>query len=274
MLKPLTDLPPGVDGLEAVGRVSKEDYESVMEPLLDAARRDGRKLRFVYQIGAEFKTFTPGAAWSDARLGLSNLRLFEAIAIVTDIGWIRESTRLAAFMMPCPVEVFSLADRTRAVEWLRTLADRATVVERIVPETGVLVVDVSQALRSQDFDAVTLTADTWIEAHGKLSGLVIHARRFPGWENLGALMKHVRFVKDHHKKIARIALAADSAMASVAPSIAEHFVKADVKAFRYDELARAIEWAGGEPRDRERPLGRSAEAGSTEASGPQVPGPA
>jgi hypothetical protein len=96
---------------------------------------------------------------------------------------------------------------------------------------------------------------------------VIHARRFPGWENLGALMKHVRFVRDHHRKIARIALAADSAMASVAPSVAEHFVKAEVKAFRYDELDRAIAWAGGEPRDRERPLVHGAEATGPEASG-------
>lgn len=245
MLRPMTDLPAGIDGLAAVGRVSKEDYDRVMEPLLDAARRDGRKLRFLYEIGPEFQGFTPGAAWSDARLGLSYLRLFEAIAVVTDIGWIRESMRLAAFMMPCPVEVFSVADRARAVEWLQASADRSTVVERIVPESGVLVVDVSQALRSQDFDAIALTADTWIEAHGKLNGLVIHARRFPGWENLGALMKHVRFVRDHHRKISRIALAADSAMANVAPSIAEHFVKAEVKAFRYDEVDRAIEWAGG-----------------------------
>jgi SpoIIAA-like len=244
MLQPLTDLPAGIDGLEAVGRVSKEDYEHVMEPLLDAARRDGRKVRFLYQIGSEFQAFTPGAAWSDARLGLSNLRLFEAVAIVTDIGWIRESTRLAAFMMPCPVEVFSAADRSRAVEWLRTLSERATVAERIVPETGVLVVDVSQPLRSQDLDAIALTADTWIEAHGKLNGLVIHARRFPGWENLGALMKHVRFVRDHHRKIGRIALAADSPVANIAPSIAEHFVKAEMKAFRYDDVDRAIEWAG------------------------------
>lgn len=244
MLKPLADLPPGIDGVEAVGRVSKEDYDRVMEPLLAAARRDGRKLRFLYQIGPEFKAFTPGAAWSDARLGLSNLRLFEAIALVTDIGWIRESTRLAAFLMPCPVEVFSVADRSRAIDWLQTLSERATVVERIVPETGVLVVDVSQALRSQDIDAIALTADTWIEAHGKLNGLVIHARRFPGWENLGALMKHLRFVRDHHRKVARIALTADSAIANIAPSIAEHFVKAEVKAFRYDELDRAIEWAG------------------------------
>jgi hypothetical protein len=245
MLERLTDLPPGVEGLKAVGRISKDDYERVMEPLLESARRDGRRLRFLYEIGPEFREFTPGAAWSDAKLGLSYLRLFEAVAIVTNVGWVRESTRLAAFMMPCPVEVFSISDRSRAVEWLQTLADRATVVEHVIPDTGVLVVEVTKALRSQDFDAVALTADAWIEAHGRLNGLVIHAKRFPGWENLGAMMKHVRFVRNHHQKIARLALAVDSAMASIAPTIAELFIKAEVKVFRYDEREQAIRWAGG-----------------------------
>lgn len=244
MLERLTDLPPGIDGLEAVGRISKDDYDRVMEPLLDAARREGRRLRFLYEIGPRFQGFTPGAAWTDAKLGLTNLRLFEGVAVVTNVGWIRESTRLAAFMMPCPVEVFSVADRGRAIEWLQTLSDRATVVEHVIPDTGVLVVEVTQPLRDQDFDAIALTADAWIDAHGRLNGLVIHARRFPGWENLGALVKHVRFVRNHHQKITRIALAVDTAMANMAPMIAEHFVKAEVKVFGYDERDRAIEWAG------------------------------
>ena len=245
MLKPLIDLPAGIEGVEAVGRVSKEDYDRVMEPLLETARRDGRRLRFLYEIGPEFQGFTPGAAWTDAKLGLSNLQSFEAVAIVTDVGWIRESTRLAAFLMPCPVAVFSVADRLRAIEWLQTLSDRETVVEHVIPETGVLVVEITKALRSQDFDAIARTADAWIGAHGRLNGLVLHAKRFPGWENLGALMKHVRFVRDHHRRITRIAVSVDSPMASIAPMIAELFVNAEVKVFGYGQRDRAIEWAGG-----------------------------
>ncbi|MGH7616819.1 MAG: STAS/SEC14 domain-containing protein [Gemmatimonadaceae bacterium] len=245
MLEILRDLPPGVEGVKATGKLSKEDYETVMVPLIDAARRDGRHLRLLYQVGPEFHGFTSGAAWEDMKIGLHALRLFDGCAVVSDVGWIRESTRLAAFLLPCPVKVFSLAEGTAAAEWLRSLPEGATVAQRLIPETGVLVIEITQALRSQDFDAIALTADSWIEAHGSLNGIVIHARAFPGWENVGALLHHVRFVRDHHRKINRIAVAADSKVASVAPRIGEHFIHAEVKVFGYDDLERATAWAGG-----------------------------
>lgn len=74
---------------------------------------------------------------------------------------------------------------------------------------------------------------------------MIHAREFPGWENLGSFIRHVSFVRDHHRKIKRVALAADSKLASLAPMIAEHFVQAEVKSFPYDARERAIAWASG-----------------------------
>lgn len=114
-----------------------------------------------------------------------------------------------------------------------------------MPEKGVIVVEVKGALHAEDFDALALTADAWIESHGSLHGIVIHARAFPGWENLGSFVRHVQFVRDHHRKIQRIALAADSKLTSVAPRIGEHFVKAEVKTFGYDQLDAAVAWAGG-----------------------------
>ena len=105
--------------------------------------------------------------------------------------------------------------------------------------------EVKEALRAEDFDALALTADTSIEAHAKLQGLVIHARQFPGWENLGAFLSHVRFVHDHHRKVERIALAVDGRLAALAPRIGEHFVHAEVKEFGFDELDAAVAWASG-----------------------------
>lgn len=244
MLEKLKDLPPGVEGVKAIGSLSKDDYEQVFAPLIDAARREGRRLRLLYELGPEFAGFSAGAAWEDAKLGLRAMRLFDGCAIVTDVGWIRESARLIGFMMPCPVRVFGNQERPKAIEWLSSLPETAAASFRLLPERGVIVVEVKEPLRAQDFDALALTADTWIEGHGDLQGLIIHAREFPGWENLGSLVRHVRFVRDHHRKVKRIALAVDSKLASVAPLIGEHFVKAEVKSFGYDELDAAITWAG------------------------------
>lgn len=256
MLEMLKDTPPGIDCVKAAGTVSKEDYEQVIEPLLEMARREGRRVRFVYQLGLDFEGFTPSAAWEDAKVGLRNMRLFDACAVVTDLAWIQDATKLAAFMMPCPVRVFGNQERNKAIEWLRSLPSGAVVTHRLLPDAGVMVVEVKQALRAQDFDSLTVTADTWIEAHGNLHGLVIHAREFPGWENLGALVRHVRFVRDHHRKVERIALAVDSKLATLAPHVAEHFIHADVKSFGYAELDAAIAWARDASRDDPAPRPR------------------
>jgi SpoIIAA-like len=244
VIEKLKDLPGGIDGVRAIGKISKEDYEQVFVPLLDEARREGRHIRFLYQVGPDFEGFTPGAAWEDAKIGLHFLRLFDGCAIVTDLAWIRELTRLAGFFMPCPVSVFSNTEFAGAVDWLRSLPEGSAISHQLLPESGVIVVEVKQALRAQDFDSLAFTADTWIEAHGSLQGLVIHAREFPGWENLASFFRHVRFVREHHRKVKRIALAVDSKLASLAPSIAEHFIQAEVKSFGYDELDDAIAWAG------------------------------
>jgi hypothetical protein len=247
MLERLENLPAGIEGLKAVGKVTKEDYERVFEPLLDNARRDGRRIRVLYQLGTEFDGFTPGAAWEDAKLGLCSVRLFDGCAIVTDIAWIRESARLVGFILPCPVHVFSDQERERAIEWLVTLPEGAATSHRLLPESGVIVVEVSDPLRATDFDAIALTADTWIEAHGVLHGIVIHARAFPGWENMGSFLRHMRFIRNHQQKVKRVGLVTESKLASLTPRIAEHFVKAEVKAFPYDALERAIAWARVSP---------------------------
>lgn len=252
MLERLQGLPAGVDGIKAVGKVSKEDYERVFEPLLDDARREGRRIRLLYQLGPEFEGLTPGAAWEDFRLGIGSLRLLDGLAVVTDTGWIRESTRLIGFVMPCPVRVFPNAQRAEAVEWLRSLPEGPAVSHRLT-DSGVLVVEVNQALRAQDFDALAATADAWIESHGALQGIVIRAREFPGWENLGSLVRHIRFVRDHHRRVHRVALASDSRLADLAPRLGEHFVDAEVKRVGYDDLDAAIAWAGGEDGMRAAP---------------------
>lgn len=243
MLEKLTDVPVGIEAVRAVGTVSKDDYQQVLEPLVDQARNEGRRLRFMYQIGPDFEGFTAGAAWEDARLGLQSLRMFDGCAIVSDIGWIRESMRLFEFWMPCPIRVFANEERDQALAWLSSLPEGPGVEHRLVAESGVIVVEVHRPLRVQDFDALAETADTWLQTHDALPGIVLHAREFPGWENLAGLLHHIRFVREHHRKVGKVALAADSKLASLAPHVVEHFISAEVKHFEYDQLDQAITWA-------------------------------
>lgn len=243
MLETIQDLPAGIAGLKAIGKVSKADYDQVLAPMLDSARREGRHVRFLYQLGAEFEGFTPGGAWEDAKIGMRSMRLFEGCAVVTDHEWVRNATRFASYLMPCPVRVFSSQEHGQAVAWLESLPEGAGVSHRLIADGGVIVVEIKQALRAQDFDAIALTADHWIQSHGDLHGLVLHAPQFPGWENLSSTLRHLQFVRDHQRKIKKLALSVDSPLADVVPSIAELFGKVEVRKFGFDELDNAIAWA-------------------------------
>jgi hypothetical protein len=247
MLDRVQDVPSGVDAVKAIGTVSKGDYEAVIEPLVDNARREGRRIRLLYEFGPEFGSFTPAAGWEDFKVGIGAMRLFEGCAVVSDIGWIRQSTRLASFLMPCPVRVFGGQDREEALRWLISLPEGPGVSHQLLPESKILVVEVEQPLREQDFDALAQTADSWLETHDELAGVVVHARTFPGWENIGSLLRHVRFVRDHHRKVRRIALAADSKLAGLVPHFANHFTQAEVRQFGYGELDDAVAWASSPP---------------------------
>lgn len=247
MLELIDDLPGGVYGIRASGRVSREDYERVVVPQLEQARSRGERLRFLYQFGPDFAGFTPGAAWEDLRVGLQYIRLFDRCAIVTDVEWLRTTTRGVAPLMPCPVKVFGNAELDEAISWLANPRE-PSVSYRVVPERRVLVIEPHGRLRAEDFDRIDAAADTWIESgDGLLNGVVVHAREFPGWENLGSLMRHIRFVRNHHRKIRRVALAVDGSIAQIAPAVVDHFVQAEMKQFAADDVEAAIVWAGARP---------------------------
>jgi stage II sporulation SpoAA-like protein len=253
MLEKIPDVPDGIDALKAVGTLTKEDYERAVEPILDEARRRGRRIRLLVQVGPEYEGFTAGMAWEKAATGLrsfSMLRLFDGYAIVSDAGWIREWTLLVGFLLPFPLRVFANDERDEAIAWLSSLPEAAGLSHRLLPESGVIVAEVSEPLRAQDFDALAATAQKWLETHDGLQGIVLHARKFPGWQNTAALRRHVRFVRDHQRKLGRIAVATNSRLAEVAPRVARHVVQPDVKAFGYDELDRAISWAAGSGGER------------------------
>lgn len=110
---------------------------------------------------------------------------------------------------------------------------------------GILVIRPQGALEAADFQRIAEQVDPYIEAQGKLHGLLIDAESFPGWQDFGALVAHLRFVKDHHRQIEKIAAVSDSKFLAVAPKIASHFVQADIRHFAHSQMAEAIDWLRG-----------------------------
>lgn len=227
--------------LELKGEITSSDYTRTLLPTLDMARSQGEKIRFLFHVGPEYQGFTFGAGWEDLKLGFRHMSTIERIAVVSDIKWIRDTTHVFGSLLACPVQVFENSAMGAAGKWLDS--GEIGLDHHLDTTNGVLRVEISGPLTSLDFDVLTVKVDDWIASNGVLSGLVIHVKKFPGWEDFGSLVSHITFIKDLHRKIKRVALSVDGELPNIAASVLKHFVGAEVKVFSYDNLSQALTWA-------------------------------
>ena len=115
MIKELSDMPAGVIGFEADGKLQAEDYRDVVLPALERAAATG-EVRFVI-VMRDFGGMSGGALWQDLKVGVEHWRAWKRIALVTDIDWMKSMTSLFGWMTPGEVKTFPLAQRDEAVEW-------------------------------------------------------------------------------------------------------------------------------------------------------------
>ena len=114
----------------------------------------------------------------------------------------------------------------------------------LIRDPGILIVKPEGRLEKADFDRLKQVVDPFIEANGELRGLMIEAESFPGWDNFAALASHFEFVREHHRRIARVAAVTDSGFLSILPRLAVHFIDADVRHFDYEDRDKALSWLG------------------------------
>ena len=108
--------------------------------------------------------------------------------------------------------------------------------------TGILHLRPTSALEQSDFEQLAKAVDPLIVQRGSLAGIIVETPGFPGWSSFGALAAHLRFVKNHHQHVRKIAIVTDSSIGNVAENLVGHFVSAEVKQFASSELETARLW--------------------------------
>jgi hypothetical protein len=109
-------------------------------------------------------------------------------------------------------------------------------------EDEILVLNPEGPLEAADFVTLASVVDAFLERHGSLRGVLIHAKSFPGWKDFGALLAHLKFVKAHHQRIEKVAIVADGAFANMMPELAGHFIHAEVQHFDHAQMDAALDW--------------------------------
>lgn len=241
LLKVDGEAEPRVVRAAVTGRLNESDFHE-LAPRIEALLDTHASVRMLVQLSG-FKGWSPGAAWEDVKLGLHHYADIDRLAVVGDREWEEWMTRLSRPFSLADIRFFEPSEMEKALAWI-TEPSQPHIRISIEEEQHVVRVRPTGRLSRDDFIRLAEEVDPLIEEWGALNGLVIESRDFPGWESFGALVRHLRFVSDHHRRIRRIAVVTDSRLGAIAESITGHFVSARIKQFDTADLDVALQWAG------------------------------
>lgn len=121
MIERIEAMPAGTVGFRASGKLTRDDYRQVLEPVLTEAVESG-EIRMLFSL-TDFQGLEPGAWFDDVKtglgLGLGHHSAWKRSAIVTDVEWIGKAFQLFAWMTPGQVKVFPELDQLEeAKSWV------------------------------------------------------------------------------------------------------------------------------------------------------------
>jgi hypothetical protein len=120
MVERIDDMPAGTIGFRASGKLTRDDYREVLEPVLREAAESG-EIRMLFRL-TDFEGLEPGAWFEDVKtglgLGLGHHSAWRRSAIVTDVDWIGKAFKLFAWMTPGEVMTYGLDQLEDAKSWV------------------------------------------------------------------------------------------------------------------------------------------------------------
>ncbi len=220
------------------GVVSDEDYSKILVPALESAIEAHEHIRVLVRLGEDFKDFTLGALFDDARMGLKHWRGFDRLAVVAEKGWITRFSRALSVLMPCPVRIFPLAETDDARRWL---SESLGAIHQTDLGNGVLHVQLIGQLESDIYENETEDMNAFIRANDHFR-LLLDVREFDGWQGLAAVGQHLKIVRDHYRLIDKAAIVGRASWQKLGERVMAQMVKGETRFFEADTFAAAKAW--------------------------------
>ena len=112
------DLPMNVIGFRAIGKVTKEDYENILMPAVDAQAKKFNKINFLLLLDTDVSNYTFGAWVDDALVGLKHLTHWHKVAIVSHSDTIKKITNIFGHLVPGIYKGFQTSALEEAKIWV------------------------------------------------------------------------------------------------------------------------------------------------------------
>jgi hypothetical protein len=118
MIEPLTGFPNNVLAFACHGRVTRQDYETVLIPSVEATLKAHEKVGLYYEVGPDFTGIETGTVLEDIKVGVEHLNRWDRLALVSDVEWIRNTVTVFGFLLPGHLRVFHLSETASARAWI------------------------------------------------------------------------------------------------------------------------------------------------------------
>jgi hypothetical protein len=121
VIERVSDLPSGVLGFRASGKVTNDEYRQMIEPIYAALER-AEKLNIYFELADDFHGLDLGALWQDVKaagsIGLKHRSSWQRMALVTDKDWVRHGASAFGWLAPGDLRLFEPSECENARAWL------------------------------------------------------------------------------------------------------------------------------------------------------------
>jgi hypothetical protein len=118
MLELLHDLPPYVVAVRTIGKVTKEDFETVLLPAFEKVDKEFDAIHFFVLMDNNISDFTIGAWWQDMKAGIKHFTKWKKIAIVTDSTAVEKVSDFFTVLTPGKAKGYKKTQLAEARQWI------------------------------------------------------------------------------------------------------------------------------------------------------------
>jgi len=118
MITQLQDLPTNVVGFRASGKVTKEEYDTVLIPAVNKLADATGKINYLFVLDTDISNLSAGAWYDDLLVGIKHLLQWRKMAIVSNQSGVNKFTDIAGHLMPGEVKSFTISQLDAAKAWV------------------------------------------------------------------------------------------------------------------------------------------------------------
>ncbi len=118
MVEVITGLPKNVAAFNATGKVTADDYNKIINPIVKKIEKDFGKINYLLLLNTPLSNYTPGAWIKDLLLGIRYFPKWNKLGIVSDKKSIKRFTDFFGKFLPSVTKGFLIEDTEIAKRWI------------------------------------------------------------------------------------------------------------------------------------------------------------